>query len=92
MSVGARDRRVANVGCCESRGGSPFSSGVRLNNSRGIELGDRIAGPGRVRWEVAGVVIPPLPVLLVAVVLLQLNWGLALPSVLMLLTESPLRR
>jgi hypothetical protein len=89
MSVGMRDRRGANVGCCESRGGSPFSSGVRLNNSRGIELGGRIA-PGKMMCEVAGVVIPPLPVLLFAVVVLQLNWRLALPSVLILLTESPL--
>ena len=62
-----------------------------MNSSRGIELGDWIVGPGKVRCEVAGVVIP-LPMLLVAVVLLQLSWGLALPSVLMLLTESPLRR
>jgi hypothetical protein len=92
MSVGARDRRVANVGCCESRSGSLFSSGVKLNSSRGIELGDWIVGPGKVRCEVAGVVMPPLPMLLVAVVLLQLSWGLALPSVLILLTESPLRR
>ena len=82
MSVGARDRRVANVGCCESRGGSAFSSGVRLNSSRGMELGDWIVGPGKVRCEVAGVVMQP-PILLVAVVLLQLNWGLALPSIVL---------
>ena len=68
MSVGTRDRCVANVGCCESRGGYPFS-GVRLNNSCGVELGDRITG----RCEVAGVVIQPLPVLLFAVMMLQLN-------------------
>lgn len=44
------------------------------------------------RCEVAGMFIPPLPVLLFAVVLVQLNWGLALLSVPIPLTESPLKR
>jgi len=87
MLVGTRDQHMANVGCCESRGGSPVSD-VRLNNPHGIELGDRIAGPGKVRWEAAGMVIHPLPVLLVVIMLLQL----ALLSVPMLLTESSLRQ
>jgi len=34
--------------------------------------------------------MPPLPVLLFDAVVLQLNWGLLLPSVLILLTECPL--
>lgn len=59
--------------------------------SRGMELGDWIAGPGKVRCEVASVIITPLPVLPFAVVVLQLSWGLALLSVLILLSESPLR-
>jgi hypothetical protein len=45
-------------------------------------------GPGKVRCEVVGAVILPLPKLLVAVKLRQVNWGLALPWVLMLLAES----
>jgi hypothetical protein len=54
---------MANIDCCESGGGSSCPSGVRLNNSRGNELGDRIAGPGKVRCEVASVIIPPFPML-----------------------------
>jgi hypothetical protein len=42
---------------------------VRLNSSRRIELGYKIAGPGKVRCEVAGAIIPPLPTLLVAIML-----------------------
>jgi hypothetical protein len=86
------DRRVASVGCYESKGDSPFSSGVTLNSSRGINLRNYIAGPGKVRCEVAGMVISSLHVLLFAVVVLQLNWRLALPSVLVLLNKSPIRR
>ena len=67
---------------------APFS--LRLNSACGIELGDRIVGPGKVRWQVAEAVIRPM--LPVAIVLLQLSWGLALPSVLIMLTEFPLRR
>jgi hypothetical protein len=69
MMVGTRDRRVANVGCCKSKGGSPLPSCVRLNSLHGIEPGDRIAGPDKVRCEVAGMFIPLLPVLLFAVML-----------------------
>jgi hypothetical protein len=43
----------------------------------------------KMRCEVAGMFIPPLPVLLSAVVLVQLNWGLALLSVPIPLTEPP---
>lgn len=70
MSVGMRDQRVANVSCWEFRGGYPFSAGVRLNSSRGIELGYGIARPDKVRCEVAGVVIPLLTTVIVAVVVL----------------------
>ena len=59
--------------------------------SCGMELGDWIAGPGKVRCEVAGVIITPPPVLPFAVVVLQLSWGLVLLSMLVLLSESPLR-
>jgi hypothetical protein len=41
-------------------GGSSFLSSEKL---RGIELGDRIAGRGKVRCEVASVVIPLFPML-----------------------------
>jgi hypothetical protein len=65
---------------------SPICSG------RETDVGPyKIAAPGRARCEVASVAISPLPMLLVAIVLLQRNWGLALPSVLMLLTKSALR-
>jgi hypothetical protein len=51
-----------------------------------------MVGPGKVGWGLAGVVITPLPTLLDLVVPLQLSSGFKLPSVLMLLTESPLSR
>jgi hypothetical protein len=47
---------------------------VRPNRSYGIELGDEMVGAESVRYEVAGVVIPWLSMLLLHVDLLTMLW------------------
>lgn len=76
-------------------GDGSLSTSIKLSRSDGIELGDKITGPESVTCELAGLVTPPAPsmlLLVVAVDRLQLNCGWALLSVLMLLTDWPLRR
>lgn len=52
-----------------------LSTDVRPRRSYGIELGVEIIGADSVRYDIAGVVIPLLSTLLVAVELLQVSCG-----------------
>ena len=80
---------MPNVGTCRDSFSSSSSTEVRPKRSYEIELGDEIVGAESVRYEVAGIVIPSLPTLLLPVDL-QLSCRFALESVLTLLIEAPL--
>jgi hypothetical protein len=79
---------MPKVGTWHDSFSSSSSTEVRPKRSYEIELGDEIVGAESVRYEVAGIVIPLLFMLLLPVDLLQLSCGFALESVRTLLIES----